>query len=661
MKLSTVACASILLFAGCGGSAASRSDAGATTGAGAHAGAGGATAGVSGDASSDVPRDVSTAIGDATLSNDAPLDSITSDAPPSDSATPDASAATSICGPEGWCWLYPHPQGNPLRTVWAIARDDVWAGGALGTVLHYDGKSWQSVDVPTGHTTVNSIWASGPNDVWLAGEPNLLLRFDGKTWTHPFPGSFLDEPLAIRGTGPDDVWVTMNDQTLHWNGTAFGGGLQEATNPFNGASVWARSRSYAVMGCYDGNATSTFVERMTTNAFALTPQPIAPTTTHLFAAGGATPNDGWLGGTDGAIYHVMFVNDSPFFTKIPSAATATLHGVWGASANDVWAVGEGATITHWNGTAWSAVASPSRFDLYAVAGTATDDVWAVGDGGVILHWDGTTWTRDDRPTEENLNGVWASANDDLWAVGDNGTILRSSDGATFAPVASPTTQNLQRIWAAAANDVFIVGDGGTVLEWTGATFKTFPALRTDLEYIWGTAHDDVWVTGQALYHFDGVAFTEVAAPESTNTPYAAWPVDKTRVFITGGIDNLYDYNPMTKAFTKTVVQGAGVIWGRSATDIWVANGNGDGDHFDGTKWNYTRTDAHYAIWGGASGDTWGVGFFGALDHHAAPEGFWSTTAQNLRMTNTNFLDVHGTSATDLWAVGENGTIVHLGK
>ena len=31
------------------------------------------------------------------------------------------------------------------------------------------------------------------------------------------------------------------------------------------------------------------------------------------------------------------------------------------------------------------------------------------------------------------------------------------------------------------------------------------------------------------------------------------------------------------------------------------------------------------------------------------------------MTNTNFFDVHGTSATDLWAVGENGTIVRLGK
>jgi hypothetical protein len=48
-------------------------------------------------------------------------------------------------------------------------------------------------------------------------------------------------------------------------------------------------------------------------------------------------------------------------------------------------------------------------------------------------------------------------------------------------------------------------------------------------------------------------------------------------------------------------QGAGVIWGRSATDIW--GGNSDGDHFDDTKWNYTRTGAHYAIWGGAPGDT----------------------------------------------------------
>ena len=629
MRWSAVTYGSMLLFANCGGGSASRSDARATAGArgdySAQSGTTGATAGASGDASPDAPRDGSAdAAADADANaNDAPPDSPLRDAPPSDSAQPDASAASSNCGPEGWCWLYPHPQGNPLRTVWAIARDDVWAAGALGTVLHYDGKSWQIVDdVPTGHTTVNAIWASGPNDVWLAGEPNLLLRFDGKAWTHPFPGSFLDEPLAIRGTGPDDVWVTMDDQTLHWNGTEFGGGLQEATNPFNGASVWARAPGEAVMGCYDGNATTTFIEAMTANSFALTPQPVAATTTHLFAAGGATPNDGWLGGSDGAMVHVMFVDDQAFFTKIPSAATATLHGVWGASASDVWAVGEGATITHWNGTSWSSLTSPSRFDLYAVAGTAADDVWAVGDGGVILHFDGTRWARDDRPTEENLNGVWASSNDDVWAVGDHGTILRSSDGATFAPVASPTGVNLQRIWAAAANDVFIVGDFGTVLEWTGfGTFKTFPKLRTNLEYIWGTAHDDIWVTGQALYHFDDRRSRRWPRPRARHTPYAAWPVDKTRVFITGGIDNVYDYIPMTKAFTKTMVQGAGTIWGRGATDIWVANGDGDGDHFDGTKWNYTRTDAHYAIWGGAAGDTWGVGFFGALDHHAAAEGF----------------------------------------
>src|SRR5438445_3430450 len=69
-----------------------------------------------------------------------------------------------------------------------------------------------------------------------------------------------------------------------------------------------------------------------------------------------------------------------------------LHSAWGSASNDVWAVGEGGTILHWDGTAWSASASGTGNLLYSVWGSASNDVWGVDDRGTILHWDGTAWS-----------------------------------------------------------------------------------------------------------------------------------------------------------------------------------------------------------------------------------------------------------------------------
>ena len=90
----------------------------------------------------------------------------------------------------------------------------------------------------------------------------------------------------------------------------------------------------------------------------------------------------------------------------------SLHGVAATSSTDAWAVGftsppggrNYTLILHWNGTAWSRVASPSlgrNAGLLGVAATSATSAWAVGDYStpagqprtLILHWNGTNWTR----------------------------------------------------------------------------------------------------------------------------------------------------------------------------------------------------------------------------------------------------------------------------
>ncbi len=66
-------------------------------------------------------------------------------------------------------------------------------------------------------------------------------------------------------------------------------------------------------------------------------------------------------------------------------------GVCSSSSEDVWAVGGGAgPILHWDGCSWKPAASPvdelTNFALYAVWGASADEVWAVGNYGKILRF-----------------------------------------------------------------------------------------------------------------------------------------------------------------------------------------------------------------------------------------------------------------------------------
>ena len=68
--------------------------------------------------------------------------------------------------------------------------------------------------------------------------------------------------------------------------------------------------------------------------------------------------------------------------------TKTLKGIWGSSAVDVYAVGEGGTILHTtdSGLNWSYQVSSTTMNINAVWGSSAADVYAVGEHGTITHY-----------------------------------------------------------------------------------------------------------------------------------------------------------------------------------------------------------------------------------------------------------------------------------
>jgi len=180
--------------------------------------------------------------------------------------------------------------------------------------------------------------------------------------------------------------------------------------------------------------------------------------------------------------------------KGPPVESSGLSSVKAFAANDVWAVGwkdrddfTSLTLTlHWDGTAWSEVPSPNVSDqtsLHGVDGATADDVWAVGYSGfsgvgaLTMHWDGTSWTVVPTPTDGVFYAVKAFSATDVWAVGALGNQPLSArwDGTQWRVIPTPPV-NIPG-WLSAISDfdgsIWAVGSQGfrrkqtdLILHWT---------------------------------------------------------------------------------------------------------------------------------------------------------------------------------------------------
>jgi hypothetical protein len=123
-----------------------------------------------------------------------------------------------------------------------------------------------------------------------------------------------------------------------------------------------------------------------------------------------------------------------FDVAVVSATTAWAVG-WEAFSCGEGQVCHSGHIQRWNGSAWSQVLDGSHIGYGIDAVTATD-IWSVGPGPAVMHYDGQQWA--DVPqglVGGELWGVEASGADDIWAAGT----LLGSQKATLVEHAPSST------------------------------------------------------------------------------------------------------------------------------------------------------------------------------------------------------------------------------
>jgi hypothetical protein len=108
----------------------------------------------------------------------------------------------------GWYEMIETP--DTLVDVWGSSGKDVFAVGGdsndNGTILHYDGSTWSSLDVIS--PPLNGVWGSSGNDVFAVGDYfgyGTILHYDGSSWSEIESGT----GAQLRG-----VWGTSGSDVL---------------------------------------------------------------------------------------------------------------------------------------------------------------------------------------------------------------------------------------------------------------------------------------------------------------------------------------------------------------------------------------------------------------------------------------------------------------
>ena len=267
-------------------------------------------------------------------------------------------------------------------------------------------------------------------------------------------------------------------------------------------SVWGTSaRDVWAVGADAGDGSGPTVLRQDSGTF--TRLATGETSGDLWWVFGFEGGPVFLGGSGGTILRY----EDGVFERMTTPGTGVVFGLWGASPSEMWAVGgeaggaQGAFAWRLEADAWApAPGFPSDLAatdaLWKVFGRSASDVWMVGTGGKMLHYDGAALSPEYAGLSESLFTVHASSQR-FAAVGGFGTglLLEHPTGAgadvawtNVSPAGAPSLIGV----CLGESAGYAVGEFGYIAERSAA--GQWSAVDTGLETVFGVRSlHSVWI------------------------------------------------------------------------------------------------------------------------------------------------------------------------
>lgn len=440
----------------------------------------------------------------------------------------------------------------------------------------------------------------------------------------------------------------------------------------------------------------------------------------------ASPTDIYVTGTVGATGQLAHFDGTAWSVEALTSAQTRL--VFGTSSSDVWVFGDAGATRHFDGTSWTTATITNGTSPRAAAGNAASGVWLASSSNRLFHYDGT-WTQVTTPL--TLVYSVAAVGATIYVVGDGGAYRR--DATSWSPLAPQLAQPLlEKLWGTSDSDVYVLGYSGSSYgvyhhdgaRWTNTLVNpqaplAIGGLGPDVLLLrasgvidrysgnaWeestiastgqfiaveGAANGDVFAieNGTAIHRFSagartstplsggsavGRAGTDMYAGTTSGQLFrwtgAAWTPESTLSGSIEGIAGTDEAHVFAIAGSAIAARASNGIWAIDATttvsqslvDLWcqpggttcVAVGNNAIEIWNGTSWSKQTSGSLQSVWGASATDIYATGVAGTLMHFDGAT--WS--AQKITGETGNLWAISGTAANDIVLTTESGQMYH---
>jgi len=289
---------------------------------------------------------------------------------------------------------------------------------------------------------------------------------------------------------------------------------------------------------------------------------------------------------------------------IKVGTSQTLVGAWGSGPNDVWIVGSGGAVLHFDGKKWTMPYLGPGQTLTGVWGSGPKDVYVLG-YTTLHHFDGKTWTKRNPGGVSGYSAIWGTGPDNVLVatvgsgMGSFKAGIQRFDGKTWRTenLAQHTALRVMGMGGSGPADTYAGTMAGYLFHYNGKAWSSVHLGRGTVWSVWGSRPSDIYAMAGAPVHYDGKAWTRVKLPGKAVTLSftAVWGRSAKEVVLIS--DTIYQKPP--------------------ANDVWAYHLEGGGGTWKERRVVQGKAGVRaYSVWGSGPKNIYAVGFNGMVAHYA---------------------------------------------